>query len=248
MGRTGENRPLTSSPTPREVTYLGSGGNRWLDMCGQLAYVNIGHAHPRVVDAIKRQAETMPLIAPDTPARRPAGWPGCSPRCPRSALADLLHQRRGGGERARDPDGARLHRPPEDSDPLPELPRRDAGGHGGNRRLAAPDFLRAAHAGRVRQDPRSLSRYRCRFCAKESKCNLNCADAVEAPLARRRPGNGGGHPPRAGQRLRGIRRRRPDGYLQRLRDLCDEHGILLCIFDEVIDGFCRTGKWFASEH
>ena len=42
-----------------------SGGNRWLDMCGQLAYVNIGHAHPHVVDAIKRQAETMPVIAPD---------------------------------------------------------------------------------------------------------------------------------------------------------------------------------------
>jgi taurine--2-oxoglutarate transaminase len=39
----------------------------------------------------------------------------------------------------------------------------------------------------------------------------------------------------------------PDGYLQRLRDLCDRHGIVL-IFDEVIDGFCRTGRWFASEH
>jgi taurine--2-oxoglutarate transaminase len=39
----------------------------------------------------------------------------------------------------------------------------------------------------------------------------------------------------------------PEGYLQRLRELCDRHGILL-IFDEVIDGFCRTGRWFASEH
>lgn len=38
-----------------------------------------------------------------------------------------------------------------------------------------------------------------------------------------------------------------EGYLQGLRDLCDEFDILL-IFDEVITGFGRTGKWFASDH
>lgn len=37
----------------------------------------------------------------------------------------------------------------------------------------------------------------------------------------------------------------PEGYLQRLRDICDKHGILL-IFDEVICGFGRTGDAFAS--
>ncbi|MCX7043119.1 MAG: aspartate aminotransferase family protein [Gammaproteobacteria bacterium] len=38
----------------------------------------------------------------------------------------------------------------------------------------------------------------------------------------------------------------PEGYLQRLRDICTKHGILL-IFDEVITGFGRVGKAFAAQ-
>jgi len=38
----------------------------------------------------------------------------------------------------------------------------------------------------------------------------------------------------------------PEGYLERLRKLCDQHGILL-VFDEVICGFGRTGKAFGAQ-
>jgi len=38
----------------------------------------------------------------------------------------------------------------------------------------------------------------------------------------------------------------PKGYLQRLRQICDKHGILL-IFDEVITGFGRLGTGFAAD-
>jgi len=38
----------------------------------------------------------------------------------------------------------------------------------------------------------------------------------------------------------------PQGYLQRLRQICDKHGILL-IFDEVITGFGRTGNPFGAQ-
>ncbi|NNF78117.1 MAG: aminotransferase class III-fold pyridoxal phosphate-dependent enzyme [Rhizobiales bacterium] len=38
----------------------------------------------------------------------------------------------------------------------------------------------------------------------------------------------------------------PKGYLERLREICDEHGILL-VFDEVITGFGRIGAPFASQ-
>lgn len=46
-------------------------------------------------------------------------------------------------------------------------------------------------------------------------------------------GSGGVYPP-------------PKGYLKRLREICDKHGILL-IFDEVITGFGRLGTPFAAE-
>ncbi len=38
----------------------------------------------------------------------------------------------------------------------------------------------------------------------------------------------------------------PKGYLKRLREICDEHGILL-VFDEVITGFGRLGQAFAAQ-
>jgi len=39
----------------------------------------------------------------------------------------------------------------------------------------------------------------------------------------------------------------PTGFLNSLREICDKYGILL-IIDEIQSGFGRTGKWFAQEH
>jgi len=39
----------------------------------------------------------------------------------------------------------------------------------------------------------------------------------------------------------------PKGYLEKLRAICDKHGILL-IFDEVITGFGRLGAPFAADY
>jgi len=39
----------------------------------------------------------------------------------------------------------------------------------------------------------------------------------------------------------------PEGFLQKCRDICDKHGIVL-IADEIQTGFARTGKMFAVEH
>jgi len=39
----------------------------------------------------------------------------------------------------------------------------------------------------------------------------------------------------------------PKEYMPRLRQICDAHGVLL-IADEVMSGWCRTGKWFAVDN
>ena len=89
-------------------------------------------------------------------------------------------------------------------------------------------------------------RLRCKWCADKSACTLQCADALEeriqeegketvaAFIAEPVQGGGGVIPG-------------PEGYFQRIREICDRNEVLF-ISDEVITGFCRTGKWFALDH
>jgi adenosylmethionine-8-amino-7-oxononanoate aminotransferase len=89
--------------------------------------------------------------------------------------------------------------------------------------------------------------YRCPFGKRFPECGIACADdltrAVEEAGARSvaafiaEPVVGatlGAVPP-------------PDGYWQRIRDICDRYGILL-IADEVMTGVGRTGAAFALDH
>lgn len=63
---------------------------------------------------------------------------------------------------------------------------------------------------------------------------LHDASTIAAVFVEPVPGSTGVLPP-------------PKGYLQKLREICDKHGILL-VFDEVINGFGRLGKSFATEY
>ncbi|MEQ9125122.1 MAG: aminotransferase class III-fold pyridoxal phosphate-dependent enzyme, partial [Alphaproteobacteria bacterium] len=67
----------------------------------------------------------------------------------------------------------------------------------------------------------------------EAICELHDPSTIAAVIVEPVPGSTGVLPP-------------PKGYLKRLREICDKHGILL-IFDEVITGFGRVGADFASE-
>jgi 4-aminobutyrate aminotransferase len=90
--------------------------------------------------------------------------------------------------------------------------------------------------------------YRCAYNLTYPACNLACVDYLEDSLfAHKIPpeevaavfvepvqGEGGYIVP-------------PNGWLAKLRELCDKYGILL-VADEVQSGIGRTGKMFASEH
>ncbi|WDI30075.1 aspartate aminotransferase family protein [Hyphococcus flavus] len=67
----------------------------------------------------------------------------------------------------------------------------------------------------------------------ERICALHDPSNIAAVIIEPAPGSTGVLPP-------------PQGYLKRLRDICDRHGILL-IFDEVINAFGRIGASFAAE-
>jgi beta-alanine--pyruvate transaminase len=66
----------------------------------------------------------------------------------------------------------------------------------------------------------------------ERLCQLHDPSTIAAVIVEPVAGSAGVIPP-------------PQGYLQRLREICDRHGILL-IFDEVITGFGRVGEAFAA--
>ncbi len=89
--------------------------------------------------------------------------------------------------------------------------------------------------------------YRCPFGLKYPDCNLHCADYLEkffisyvaadsvaAIIVEAVQGEGGFIVP-------------PPGYFNKLKAICESHGIVL-IIDEIQSGMGRTGKLFASEH
>jgi taurine--2-oxoglutarate transaminase len=88
--------------------------------------------------------------------------------------------------------------------------------------------------------------YRCGFCSDKPACNLGCLRHVEEVVDFEGPQNIAAILIETVTGTNGILIP-PDGYLEGLRALCTRHGILL-ILDEVMSGFGRTGKMFATNH
>jgi adenosylmethionine-8-amino-7-oxononanoate aminotransferase len=91
----------------------------------------------------------------------------------------------------------------------------------------------------------NTNRYRCRYCANAPACTLACADDIEDVIDRE------GESTVAAVFLEPVQNAGgcfvpPEGYFQRVREICDRYGILL-VSDEVICAFGRLGYMFGCE-
>lgn len=238
------------SPLPIEraegIYLYDTDGKRYIDWSSQLVNVNIGHSHPRVIEAIKAQADKLlyvhPHMATDIRAEVGQKLAEIAPGTLKKSLFTL-----GGTESIEH--AIRIARLYTGRNKIVTRYRSyhgataGAASAGGDpRRLGAEPGM----TGIVRvHDP---YRYRCLFCRDLQQCNLVCEEHIEQTIFFEGPENV------AAVMLEGwngssgiIQSPRNREYFQRLRAFCDEHGILI-IADEVMSGFGRTGKWFGIEH
>ena len=88
--------------------------------------------------------------------------------------------------------------------------------------------------------------YRCEFRQTYPECNLLCVDYIRTVLREETSGRVAGIVLEPIQGWAGSIVP-PDGWIQKIRALCDEYGLLL-MADEVLTCVARTGKMFAMEH
>lgn len=237
---------VQSTALPKVVTeakgcwFTDSTGKRYLDFMSQLVNANLGHQHPRVVEAIVEQARELCYIAPNFANRA------------RSELAleldaiapgDLTASFFTTGGAAANENAIRLarhltgrskvvaryrsyHGATGGAISLTGDPRRWGGEPGmpGIVRMFDPDPYR-----RSADDPVNLGGPHL-----EEILQYEGPQNVAAVILETVTGTNGPIAP-------------PAGYLRSIREVCDRHGILM-IADEVMVGFGRIGEWFAVDH
>jgi taurine--2-oxoglutarate transaminase len=219
-------------------------GKRYLDFASQLVNVSIGHQHPKIIQAIKDQADQLCTIGPPLASES------------RSTLGRMLAEVTpgdlsvsfftNGGAEANE-NAVKLARLATGRNKIIARYRSYHGATNGAVTLTGDPRRWAVEPGMpgvVRMfDPYT---YRCPaghpdpcpVCTGaphlEEILDYEGAHTVAAVILETVTGTNGIIPP-------------PDGYLRAIRNVCDRHGILL-ILDEVMAGFGRTGRWFACDH
>ncbi|RJX32512.1 MAG: aspartate aminotransferase family protein [Desulfarculus sp.] len=231
------------------ATVKDADGNYYIDLSGGIGVLNLGHSHPDVVAAIKAQADQF-VHGLDFPAEA------------RVRLSEKLVQIAPGNMRGRSrvflcgPTGsdaveagvklAKMH------SVKPGVISFEGGWHG-----VSGTGLAATGKRGVRQNclpvmpevyivPYAYC-YRCRFGLTYPSCGLQCAKFLEHVV--RDPDSLATNPgciliePIQGEGGIVVP---PEGYLQEVRRICDQYGLIL-IMDEIQTGFGRSGAMFASE-
>jgi len=217
-------------------------GNKWLDFSSQLINLNVGHQHPRILEAIKKQVDELCFAGPNFATE------------PRGALGKRLAEVTGlaksfftlGGAEANE-NALKMARLFTGRDKIISRYRSYHGAtmgamtaSGDPRRWpvepGVPGVIRVF-------DPYC---YRCPFGKTPDSCRRECVSHIEEVIQMESPQS------IAAILVEGITGSNgllvpPDDYYPKLRALCDKYGILL-IDDEVMSGFGRTGKWLATQH
>jgi 4-aminobutyrate aminotransferase len=225
-------------------------GNVFLDFSSGIAVTNVGHRHPKVVEAIKRQTEKLMFIN------------SCDfYTLPQVELIERLQKVTPGRFKKRAFLGNSGTEAVEAALKIAQWHTRNyytiafIGGFHGRTMGSLPLTTTGIDARRhfkgmmagVFHVPYAYC-YRCAFKQSYPECGLWCVDYIENTLLKKvcppddvasmvvEPiqGAGGYIVP-------------PDDYLPALASLCKRNNITLVV-DEVQSGFCRTGKWFACEH
>ncbi|MEZ5937277.1 MAG: aspartate aminotransferase family protein [Hyphomonadaceae bacterium] len=229
-------------------------GRRYLDASGGAAVSVLGHGHPRVIEAIKRQAENLAYAHTAFFANEPS-----------EALAAFITERapRGFGKVFFSSGGSeavetalklarQYHVARGDLTRTNFIARRQSyhgatlgalsvGGHTARRGpyeplLAPCRFIPPCYAYRNLADGETLEEYGLRAAnALEEEILQVGPDTVAAFIAEPVVGATLGAVPPA------------PGYLKRIREICDRYGVLF-IADEVMCGMGRTGRLFAVDH
>ncbi len=224
------------------VWFWDGDGNQWLDFSSQLINLNIGHQHPRMLEAIKKQVDELCFAGPGFATE------------PRALLGRRLSEVTGlaksfftlGGAEANE-NAIKMARLFTGRDKIITRYRSYHGATMGAM-TASGDPRRwpvePGVPGSVRVfDPYC---YRCPFGKTADSCRRECISHIEEIIQMEGPHT------IAAILVEGITGSNgllvpPDDYYPKLRALCDKYKILL-IDDEVMSGFGRTGKWLATQH
>jgi len=220
---------------------------RYIDYCSQLMNVNIGHGHPKVIEAIKKQAEELAYA-----------YPGAA-TTPRGEAAEKLAQispgdlkkvffTLGGADAIENAmKMARLVTGRQ------KVMTRYRSYHGGTfaAMSAGGDPRRLANEPGVGWivrmfDPYSYRSPIYRHCTPEEG-DQALVDLIEEQIQMEGPEHIAAILLEGYSGSSGIIAPSSKAYWQGIRQLCDKYGIML-IVDEVMSGFGRTGEWFGIDN
>ncbi len=228
------------------VYFWDAAGKRYIDFSSQLMNVNIGHGHPKVIEAIKKQAEELVFAYPGMATRSRGEAAELIASITPGTLKKSFFTLGGADAIENAMKMARLVTGRQ------KIITRFRSFHGGT-------FAAASAGG----DPRRLAfdpgmpwivrvpepyAYRSplyRNCTPEEG-DMAVVDMMEDIIEMEGPQTIAGILLEGYNGSSGLIAPSTARYWHRIRELCDKHGILL-IADEVMSGFGRTGKWFGVD-